>query len=105
MSKRKSYRPPEDFIKHWPEVFENIYMSSMPIRYIHGVEIKFGDGRIWEVDITEQLPFSSEKEIVAKLTSALKDIASEVKSINFNINIDKLKADIEDQTKNIMRDE
>jgi hypothetical protein len=105
VSDKKPYRPPEEFIKHWPEVFEHIYMKSMPIRYIHGVEIKFGDGRIWEVDITEQLPFSSENEIVAKLTSALKEIASEVKSINFNININKLKADIEDQTKNILRDE
>jgi len=105
VSKRKPYRPPEDFIKHWPEVFEHIYMNSMPLRYIHGVEIKFGDGRIWEVDITEQLPFSSEQEVIAKLTSALKEISTEVKSINFNIDVQKLKKDIEDQTKNIMRDE
>ena len=104
MSKKKPFRPPEDFIKHWPEVFEHIYMSSMPIRYIHGVEIKFNDGRIWEVDITEQLPFANEDEVVAKLMSALKEWAKDVKSVNFNINIAKLKSEVEDQTKNIMRD-
>ena len=104
MHKKRPYRPPEEFIKHWPEVFEDIYMSSMPIRYIHGIEIKFKDGRIWEIDITEQLPFAHEKEVVAKLMSALKEWAKDVKSINFNINIDKLKSEVEDQTKNIMRD-
>lgn len=105
MHNKKPYRPPEDFIKHWPEVFEHIYMSSMPIRYIHGVEIQFKDGRIWEVDLTEQLPFSHEDEVVAKLMSALREWSKEIKGINFNINIDKLKKDVEGQTKNIMKDD
>lgn len=104
MRKKKPIRLPKDLIKEWPEVFAHIYMDSMPIRYIHGVEIKFSDGRIWEVDITEQLPFSSETEIVAKLMSALREMSKDIVAINFNVNIKKLKTDIEDQTKNIMRD-
>lgn len=104
MHSKKPIRPPKNLIEEWPEVFEHIYMNSMPIRYIHGVELKFKDGRIWEVDITEQLPFAEEKEIVAKLMSALKEVSKDVDQVNFNINVKKLKSDIEDQTKNIMRD-
>ena len=104
MRKKKTIRPPKNLIEEWPEVFEHIYMNSMPIRYVHGVELKFKDGRIWEVDITEQLPFNNEKYIVAKLMSALKEVSKEVEQVNFNINVKKLKEEINDQTKNIMKD-
>lgn len=104
MRKKKTIRAPKNLIEEWPEVFEHIYMNSMPIRYVHGVELKFKDGRIWEVDITEQLPFNNEKDIVAKLMSALKEVSKEVEQVNFNINVKKLKEEINDQTKNIMKD-
>lgn len=104
MRKKKTIRPPKNLIEEWPEVFEHIYMNSMPIWYVHGVELKFKDGRIWEVDITEQLPFNNEKDIVAKLMSALKEVSKEVEQVNFNINVKKLKEEINDQTKNIMKD-
>ena len=103
MRKKKTIRPPKNLIEEWPEVFEHIYMNSMPIRYVHGVELKFKDGRIWEVDITEQLPFNNEKDIVAKLMSALKEVSKEVEQVNFNINVKKLKEEINDQNKNIVR--
>lgn len=80
-------------------------MNSMPIRYIHGVELEFRDGRIWEVDISEQLPFSHEDDIVERLMSALNEMAGDIIGINFNIDVEKLKVDIQDQTKNIMKDE
>ena len=80
-------------------------MNSMPIRYIHGGELEFSDGRIWEVDISEQLPFSHESEIVEKLMSALNEMANDIFGVNFNIDVNKLKKDIPDQTKNIMKDD
>lgn len=105
MPSRKPFRPPKHISKEWPEVFEHIYMNSMPIRYIHGVELEFRDGRIWEVDISEQLPFSHEDDIVERLMSALNEMAGDIIGINFNIDVEKLKVDIQDQTKNIMKDE
>lgn len=105
MHNKKPFRPPKHISQEWPEVFEHIYMSGMPIRYIHGVELEFNDGRVWEVDISEQLPFSHENEIVERLMSALKEMATDIVGINFNIDIEKLKKDITDQTKNIMKDD
>lgn len=100
----KKFKPPHNIIKQWPEVFEEIYMNAMPIAYIHGVELEFFDGRVWQIDIHEQLPFKHEDEVVNKLMGALREMSSEVKTINFSIDIDKLKKDITDHTKNIMKD-
>jgi hypothetical protein len=79
-------------------------MSSMPVQYIHGVEITFDNGRIWSIDISEQLDFANEKEILDKLFSAFKDYQEEITTVNFQINIAKLKNDVLKSTKNILGD-
>jgi len=65
---KKYFKPPKDVIKEWPEVFEEIYMSSMPIKYIHGVELTFQDGRVWEIDVPEQLDLVDEDDILERLS-------------------------------------
>jgi len=32
--------------KQWPEIFENIELSTIPILYLHSVRITFNDGKI-----------------------------------------------------------
>lgn len=102
---KKNLKPPKNIVQEWPEIFEDIYMSAMPIAYIHGVEIEFMDGRIWEIDVHEQLPYNHEDEIIERLMSALKEMSEEIVSINFSVNIDKLKSDVISSTKNVMRDD
>jgi hypothetical protein len=52
---KKFYKPSENIIQEWPEIFEDIYMSTVPVLYMHSVEIEFDDGRIWSINISEQL--------------------------------------------------
>jgi hypothetical protein len=101
---KKLFRPPPDVVREWPEVFDDLYMSSMPVQYIHGVEITFDNGRVWSIDISEQLDFANEKEILDKLFSAFKDYQEEITTVNFQINIAKLKSDVLKSTKNILGD-
>lgn len=101
---KKYFKPPKDVIKEWPEVFEEIYMSSMPIKYIHGVELTFQDGRVWEIDVPEQLDLVDEDDILDKLSEGIKDFQEEIVTINFQVDIDRLKQDILKLTKNILGD-
>lgn len=98
------FKPPKSVISEWPEVFEEIYMSTMPIQYIHGVEITFDNGRIWEININEQLEFDNEEDIIQKLMLAFKDYQDEIQTINFQVDIGKLKSDVLKSTKNILGD-
>ncbi len=101
---KKYFKPPKDVIKEWPEVFEEIYMSSMPIKYIHGVELTFNDGRVWEIDLPEQLDLADEDAIIEKLSEGIRDFQEEISTINFQVDIDRLKQDIIKLTQNILGD-
>lgn len=102
---KKYFKPPKDVIKEWPEVFNEIYMSSMPVKYIHGVELTFHDGRVWEIDLPEQLDIVDEDDIIDRLSSSIKDFQDDIVTINFQVDIDRLKQDILKLTKNILGDQ
>jgi len=79
-------------------------MSSMPIKYIHGVEILFDNGRVWGIDLNERLEFDSEDEIIEKLMGALKDYHEEIQTINFQVDVARLKEDVINSTKGLLGD-
>jgi hypothetical protein len=99
---KKYFKPPKDVIKEWPEVLGDVYVSTMPIKYIHGVELSFSDGRIWEIDIEEQLECNDEDEIIEKIMMAFKDYQDEIVTINFQIDVERIKEDIINSTKGIL---
>ena len=76
----------------------------MPIKYIHGVELTFHDGRVWEIDLPEQLDLVDEDDILEKLSEGIRDFQDEIVTVNFQVDIDRLKQDILKLTKNILGD-
>lgn len=96
------FRPPRHLVKEWPEVFEDLYMNTMPVAYLEMVHLEFDDGRIWQIDIKEQLKVGDAEGIADKLLETLSEYKEEIKKIDFKIDINKLKKDIADQTKTIL---
>lgn len=102
---KKYFKPPKEVIKEWPEVFNEIYMDAMPVKYITGVELTFNDGRIWAIDLSELSAyegFVNEDEILERLSSSIGNFDDEISSVNFQVDIDRLKEDVLKSTKNIM---
>ena len=95
------FRPPRHLVKEWPEVFEDLYMNTMPIAYLIIVHIEFTNGRVWEIDVRDQLSKETPDSIADKLLDTLKEYKDEIKKIDFKVDIEKLKKDISDSTKNI----
>lgn len=98
---KKMYRPPEHLIKQWPEVFEDLQMDTMPVAYIDLIRLKFSDGRIWEIDIASKLVDQHPEDVADTLIETLEEYAPEIIDIDFDLNVDKLKSDIEKETKNL----
>jgi len=96
------FRPPENLIKEWPEVFEDLYMNTMPVHYLDIIRLEFGNGRVWEINIREQLTHSHSDIVANKLIETFQEYKDEIKKIDFKINIDKLKSDIGEETKRIL---
>ena len=95
------FRPPRHLVKEWPEVFEDLYMNTMPIAYLIIVHIEFTNGRVWEIDVRDQLSKETPDSIADKLLDNLKEYKDEIKKIDFKVDIEKLKKDISDSTKTI----
>lgn len=96
------FRPPRHLVKEWPEVFEDLYMNTMPVAYLDLIHLEFANGRVWQIDIKDQLDKAGTEQIAAKLLETLQEYKDEITKIDFKVNIDKLKKDISDQTKSIL---
>jgi hypothetical protein len=96
------FRPPRHLVKEWPEVFEDLYMNTMPVAYLDTVHLEFADGRVWQINIKDQLKEAEADSIADKLLETLSEYKDEIKKIDFKVDIERLKKDIGDSTKSIL---
>ena len=96
------FRPPRHLVKDWPEVFEDLYMNTMPVAYLDTVHLEFADGRVWQINIKDQLKEAEADSIADKLLETLSEYKDEIKKIDFKVDIERLKKDIGDSTKSIL---
>jgi len=99
---KRLFKPSTDLIKQWPEVFDDLYMNTMPVVYMINMVLEFKDGRIWEIDIQNQLGKIDPEVFSQKLLSMLEEYSPTIKKIDFKFDIEKLKNDIQRNTKNIL---
>ncbi len=95
------FKPPRHLVKEWPEVFEDLYMNTMPVSYLETVRLDFVDGRIWEIDVKSELEKQTADGIADMLIATLQEYKDEIKKIDFKVDVERLKKDIKDSSKNI----
>jgi len=95
------FKPPRHLVKEWPEVFEDLYMNTMPVAYLDSVRLDFTDGRVWEIDVKNELTKQTADGIADVLVSTLQEYKDEIKKIDFKVDVERLKKDIRDSSKNI----
>jgi hypothetical protein len=99
---RRHFKPPRHLVDEWPEVFNDLYMDTMPVAYVNKMIIEFTDGRIWEIDIKEQLKKDDPDNIAKKLLETLSEYKDTIKNLDFKIDVELLKSDIAKKTKKIL---
>ena len=95
------FKPPRHLVKEWPEVFEDLYMNTMPVAYLDSVRLDFTDGRVWEIDVKHELGIQTAEGIADVLINTLQEYKDEIKKIDFKVDVERLKKDIKDSSKNI----
>lgn len=96
------FRPPRHLVKEWPEVFEDLYMNTMPVAYLEMVHLEFDNGRVWQIDIKSQLGEEQAEFIASKLLETFQEYKNDIKRIDFKIDVERLKKDIANSTKAIL---
>jgi hypothetical protein len=76
-------------------------MNTMPVAYLHKLRLEFLDGRIWEINIKDQLDEEESETVADKLLSIFQEYREEIKKIDFEMDIERLKKDITDSTNDL----
>lgn len=93
-----------EIIDHWPEIFEDIEIKSVPLRYIKAINVRFNDGKVWAIDIRQdQIDDSNIDFLEESLESFFDQYDDMIESVDFNLNTVKVKKDIESRTKRFMK--
>ena len=74
----------------------------MPVAYLKSVRLEFNNGRIWEIDIQEQLGNATNEIVAEKLLDTFQEYKEEIIKVDFAVDIQKLKEDVIKQTKKIL---
>jgi len=98
----KSFKIPKNLANEWPEIFEDMYISTMPVEYLHSIKLEFHDGRVWEIAVDDQLTSLKSQAIADRLIETLYEYANDVKKIDFKVNVEKLKTDIKKEIRKIL---
>lgn len=96
------FKPPRHLVREWPEVFEDLYMNTMPVAYLDSVRLDFTDGRVWEIDIKSELSKQSADNIADVLAHTLEEYKDEIAKLDFKVDIARLKKDIVHSTKGVL---
>jgi len=95
------FRPPRHLVKEWPEVFEDLYMNTMPVAYLDLVHLEFTDGKVWQINIKQELENKTAEIIAETLLDTLQEYKDDIKKIDFKVDIERLKLDIKNSTDSI----
>jgi hypothetical protein len=91
------FKSPKHLVAEWPEVFEDLYITSFPVGYVETILIEFSDGGLWEIDLTLH-QFNID---IDGIVETIKDYKGNISNFKVNINMAKLKLDVTQQTKNL----
>jgi hypothetical protein len=94
---------PKDVIECWPEVFGEVKLNVLPLKYLHAVIITFKDGKVWEIKITSSTRNSDWKTFEKSLSEMIKAYERRIESIDFKLDTDRVKKDIKRVTEKFLR--
>lgn len=97
MSKKPKNSLPDEVIKVWPEVLEDVEVQAIPLEYLHSITVEFHSGKTWLIEMADnEDPNVNIEQEIDNLFSAYNN---EISSINFKLDTERVKRDIEKRTK------
>lgn len=94
---------PKELADHWPEVFEEVKLNVLPLRYLHSILISFKDGKSWEIKITQKLKKDGWSKLEETISELIKSYEHVIVDIDIKLDILQVKKDIEKKTKKFLK--
>jgi hypothetical protein len=94
---------PKDVIDHWPEIFSEIQLNVLPIKYLNAVMINFKDGKTWEVKISAEARKEGWVVFEKQLSELVKNYEDNIENVDFKLDTIRVKKDIEKGTQQFFK--
>lgn len=94
---------PKEVIDFWPEIFDDINLKVLPIKYIHAVLINFKDGKTWEIKVSPSSKKDDWDTFEKSLAELVKNYEPNINNIDFKLDVDRVKKDIKRKTSKFLK--
>lgn len=94
---------PKDVIAGWPEVFGEVQLNVVPLRYLHTVLVNFKDGKTWEIKITQQVRRDGWAAFEKNLSEMVRTYEENIDNIDFKLDTQKVRKDVERSTEKFLK--
>ena len=95
---------PKEVVDCWPEVFGEIKLNVLPLRYLHAVLVNFKDGKTWEIKVTAKTKKEGWESFEKNLSELFKAYEKKIENIDFKLDTERVKKDIERTTKRFLKE-
>lgn len=92
---------PKDVIDRWPEVFGEITLNVVPLRYLHAVKITFKNSKVWEIELEKDSKLDWDN-FEKQIKDVLSQYEENIENIDFKLDTDRIKKDITKNTKKFL---
>jgi len=96
-------RLPKEVVAHWPEIFSDLHVESIPVEYLLSIKVTFKDGKNWEIRLKNNRQKMTNKELEKQITELFKTYGDAIKNVDFRLDTNKVKADIIKRTKTFLK--
>ena len=103
MVKFTKRRLPKEVVAHWPEIFSDLHVESIPVEYLLSIKVTFKDGKNWEIRLKNNRQKMTNKELEKQITALFKTYGDAIKNVDFRLDTNKVKADITKRTKTFLK--
>jgi len=100
---RPGKKLPSDVVAHWPEIFSEVQLNVLPIKYLHAVLINFKDGKTWEVKISAEARKEGWSVFEKQLQELVKNYEENIENVDFKLDTPRVKKDIEKSTQQFFK--
>ena len=93
----------KDVIESWPEIFEDVNLNVVPLKYLCSVQVKFKDKKIWNIDIGKNLRDDNWQVIQSNIQEMIMNYKDQIENVDFKLDTDQIKKDISRETAKFLK--
>lgn len=92
-----------EIVDIWPEIFNEVTITALPLLYVEKVRINFKDGKTWELGISSKNNKKDLKKFEEGVTEILNTYDEFIEEVDLKINTAKVIKDVEKSIKRMLK--